>query len=151
MVNHFIRSHNKTLLIFHLVCPIKYRRSIFTSGNEVTFKSVCLEIGIRYNYEFLEIGIDENHVHFLIQIFPNTQISGMVKTIKSLTAREMFKRHPEVKKFLWGGQFWTDGYYLNTVGRYGDLKMIENYVKKQGKKDYKQLHFQNLKSYSQAT
>ena len=112
---------------------------------------MCLEIGMRYDYEFLEIGIDENHVHFLIQTFPNIQIFRMVQTIKSLTAREMFKHHPEVKKFLWGGQFWTDGYYLNTVGQYGNLKMIENYVKKQGKKDYKQLHFQNLKSYSQAT
>ena len=147
MVDHFFRSHNKTLLIFHLVCPIKYRRSIFTPGIEVTFKSVCLEIGKRYDYDFLEIGIDDNHVHFLIQTFPNIQISGMVKTIKSLTAREMFRQHPEVKRFLWGGEFWTDGYYLNTVGQYGNLKMIENYVKKQGKKDYKQLYFQKLKQF----
>jgi len=68
----------------------------------------------------------------------------MVKAIKSITAREMFQRHPEVKRFLWGGEFWTDGYYLNTVGQYGNLKMIENYVKKQGIKGYRQLHQQNL-------
>ena len=101
-------------------------------------------MGIRYDYTFLEIGIDENHVHFLIQTFPNIQISNMVQVIKSITAREMFERHPEVKKFLWGGQFWTDGYYLNTVGQYGNLKILENYVKKQGIKQYKQLHKQNL-------
>ena len=142
MVDHLFRSHNKTLLIFHLVCPVKYRRQIFTSDIETSFKSVCLEIGLRYNYQFLEVGIDSDHVHFLIQTFPNIQISQMVQTIKSLTAREMFTRHPEVKIFLWGGQFWTDGYYLNTVGRYGNLKMIENYVKKQGFKNYKQLHLQ---------
>ena len=100
-------------------------------------------MGIKYDYTFLEIGIDENHVHFLIQTFPNIQISNMVKAIKSVTAREMFKRHPEVKIFLWGGQFWTDGYYLNTVGQYGNLKMLENYVKKQGIKHYKQIHRQN--------
>ena len=144
MVNHVFKSHNKTLLIFHSVCPVKYRRKIFTSENEKTLKSICLELAARYNYTFLEIGIDQDHVHFLIQTVPNISISGMVKAIKSITAREMFKRHPEVKVFLWGGEFWTDGYYLNTVGQYGNLKMIENYVKKQGIKNYRQLHQQNL-------
>lgn len=144
MAQHILKSHNKNLVIFHLACPVKYRRDIFTSGNEATFRSICLELGPRYSYTFLEIGIDEDHAHFLIQTVPNTWISGMVRAVKSITAREMFKRHPEMKKFLWGGQFWTDGYYINTVGQYGNLSMIENYVKKQGIKDYKQLHHQTL-------
>ncbi len=144
MVEHIVKSHNKTLLIFHLVCPIKYRRKIFTEGNETTFKSICLELGERYNYRFLEIGIDQDHVHFLIQTVPNTLISDMVKAVKSITAVEMFRRHPEVKVFLWGGEFWADGYYLNTVGQYGNLKMLENYVKKQGLASYKQIHHQTL-------
>ena len=144
MANHIFRSHNKTLLLFHLVCPIKYRRNIFTSVNETTFKSICLELAPRYNYIFLEIGIDDNHVHFLIQTVPHILISGMVKAIKSITAKQMFKRCPEVKKFLWGGEFWADGYYLNTVGQYGNLKMIENYVRKQGIKNYRQFHHQTL-------
>ena len=103
-----------------------------------------MELAPRYNYTFLEIGIDEDHVHFLIQTAPNILISDMVKAIKSLTAKEMFKRCPKVKTFLWGGEFWTDGYYLNTVGQYGNLKMIENYVRKQGFKNYQQLHHQTL-------
>ena len=144
MVSHAFKSHNKTLLILHLVCPIKYRRKIFNEGNETTFKSICLELAERYNYVFLEIGIDEDHVHFVIQIVPNILMSAMVQTIKSITAIEMFKQHPEVKIFLWGGEFWTDGYYLNTVGQYGNLKMIENYVKNQGIKNYKQIHHQTL-------
>lgn len=144
MAKHVVKSHNKTLLIFHLVCPVKYRRKIFTSENEATLKSICLELGTRYEYRFLEIGIDQDHVHFLIQTVPNIRISDMVKAIKSITAREMFTRHPEVKIFLWGGQFWADGYYLNTVGQYGNLKMIENYVKKQGIKGYQQLRQQSL-------
>ena len=144
MVSHIVKSHNKTLIIFHLVCPIKYRRKIFTPDIEHSLKTVCLELGIRYEYQFLEIGIDENHVHFLIQTIPNIQISGMVQKIKSITARELFKQHPEIKKFLWGGQFWTDGFYLNTVGQYGNLKMLENYVKNQGIENYQQIHHQNL-------
>lgn len=142
MANHIVKSHNKTLLIFHLVCPVKYRRKVFTPDIEHTFKQVCLDLGTRYEYQFLEIGIDENHVHFLIQTIPNTHISKMVQTIKSITGRETFKQHPEVKRFLWGGQFWTDGYYLNTVGQYGNLKMLENYVKHQGLENYKQMHQQ---------
>ena len=144
MASHLFKSHNKTLIIFHLVCPIKYRRTIFTEHSEQTFKSICLELGARYNYIFLEIGIDENHVHFVIQTAPNILMSGMVQTVKSITAREMFAQHPEVKEFLWGGEFWTDGFYLNTVGQYGNLSMIENYVRKQGIKNYHQIHHQTL-------
>ena len=143
-IKHIKKEHNKTLLVFHLVCPVKYRRKVFTEGNEQTLKSICLELSTRYPYQFLEIGLDEDHVHFLIQTVPNVWISGMVMTIKSLTAREMFKRHPEVKTFLWGGEFWTDGFYLNTVGQYGNLAMLQNYVKKQGLDSYKQIHHQTL-------
>lgn len=144
MADHILKSHNKNLLIFHLVCPVKYRRKVFTEENQKTLKSICLELGIRYEYNFLEIGIDEDHAHFLIQTVPNVLISGMVKTIKSITAKKMFERHPEVKTFLWGRQFWTDGYYINTVGQYGNLAMLENYVKKQGIKNYTQIHHQTL-------
>ena len=144
MVEHIIKSHNKSLIIFHLVCPVKYRRKVFSESNEKTLKSICLELGIRYEYNFLEIGIDENHVHFLIQTVPNILISGMVKSIKSITAKKMFEKHPELKIFLWGRQFWTDGYYINTVGQYGNLAMLENYVKKQGIKNYQQIHHQTL-------
>lgn len=144
MASHLKKSHNKTLIIFHLVCPVKYRRKIFNAGNETTFKSICLELGIRYGYVFLEIGMDNDHVHFLIQTVPNVLISDMVKAVKSITAVQMFKQHPELKIFLWGGEFWTDGYYLNTVGQYGNLKMLENYVKNQGIKNYKQIHHQTL-------
>jgi putative transposase len=144
MADHLFKSHNKSLLIFHLVCPVKYRRKVFTESNIQTLKSICLELGIRYEFNFLEIGVDEDHVHFLIQTIPNILISGMVKAIKSITAKEMFKLHPELKIFLWGRQFWTDGYYINTVGQYGNLSMIENYVKKQGIKGYQQIHRQTL-------
>ena len=59
--------------------------------------------------------------------------------IKSITAREIFRIHAEVKKMLWGGKFWTSGYYANTVGQYGNEKIIREYVKKQGK-TYHQIH-----------
>jgi len=144
MIEHIHKRHNKNLLVYHVVCPVKYRRNVFTEASEQTLKRVCLELGIRYEVIFLEIGIDGDHVHFLIQSVPNICVSDTVKLIKSITAKHLFAAHPEVKRFLWGGHFWTMGYYVNTVGQYGNLSMLQNYVKKQGRPDYKQLHHQTL-------
>jgi putative transposase len=144
MVEHILKRHNKNLLVYHVVCPVKFRRKVFTDAVAATLKQVCLELGARYEISFLEIGIDEDHAHFLIQTVPNRAVSDTVKLIKSITAKHIFKIHPEVKTFLWGGNFWTMGYYVNTVGQYGNLTMLQNYVKKQGHKDYQQLHHQTL-------
>ena len=142
MVEHIFKRHNKSLLVYHLVCPVKFRRKVFTETNSTTLKQTCLELGLRYEISFLEIGLDEDHAHFLIQTVPSRSISDTVKIIKSLTAKQLFKIHPELKTFLWGGNFWTIGYYINTVGQYGNLALLQNYVKKQGQPDYLQLHTQ---------
>lgn len=68
----------------------------------------------------------------------------IITILKSITAKQIFKRHPEVKKFLWGGKFWSSGYYVNTVGQYGNLKMIRRYVESQGQ-SYKQIYRTQLK------
>ena len=65
----------------------------------------------------------------------------LVKMLKSITAREIFPRHPEVKEILWGGAFWSKGYFVNTVSKFGDESTISNYVRDQGiEKDYNMLH-----------
>src|SRR3989338_4221888 len=143
MAEHIFKRHTKSLLIFHLVCPVKYRRKVFTDEVAESLKLICLELGVRYEYKFLEIGIDEDHIHFLIQTVPNVLISGMVNTIKSITGRMIFEQHPEVKTFLWKRKFWTDWYYINTVGRYGNLDMITHYVKNQGIESYTEIHYEN--------
>jgi|GEM_PF-2237228 len=90
---------------------------------------------------FIEIGTDADHVHFLAQTVPSLSGSRVSQIVKRITAREIFKRIPEVKKELWGGEFWTKGYWLNTVGRHGNEDHIRNYVKEQGReKEYVQLH-----------
>jgi REP element-mobilizing transposase RayT len=133
------KSHSATDLIYHLVCPIKYRRKIFTKDNEPTIKEICLELQLRYELYFLEIGIDIDHIHFLIQAIPNIAPSEIANTVKGNVSLQFFKKHPEVKRFLWGGHFFTSGYFMNTVGN-ANMSIITNYVKKQGFKEYKQLH-----------
>ena len=127
--NH--KSHNVTVL-YHLVFPAKYRRAVFDARVDKVLKDVCLEIEDRYEIQFLEIGTDQDHVHFLIQSVPMYSVKKIVQMIKSITAREVFKRCPEVKKQLWGGEFWTDGYFASTVGKHGDEAKIAKYVKNQG-------------------
>lgn len=118
--------------MYHIVCPAKYRKVVFDEKTDLILKEICLEIEKRYEIEFLEIGTDKNHVHFLVQSVPMYSPTKIVKIIKSITAREMFKRAPEVKSQLWGGEFWSKGFFVSTVGRSGDEKNIANYVRNQG-------------------
>jgi REP element-mobilizing transposase RayT len=138
MSEHINKSHNKTLLLYHMVFPAKYRRKVFTDEVEVTLREACVGIGVGYEINFVEIGLDEDHVHFLIQGIPTMSVTRMVTIIKSLTAKEVFKVHPEVREILWGGALWTSGYYANTVGQYAGEEAIKNYVKNQGKQ-YKKI------------
>ena len=142
MSEYLHKSHNVTVLMYHLVFPAKYRRAVIDAEVDVVLKEACVEIEKRYEVKFLEIGTDRDHVHFLVQSVPMYSVTKLVRMIKSITAREVFRRCPKVKKQLWGGEFWTDGYFASTVGKHGDEQTIGQYVKKQGK-GYKQLHRSN--------
>lgn len=146
-MSHGIRkSHNVSILVYHFVCPAKYRRAVIDEKVDQVLKEVGLEIASRYQIEFLEIGTDKDHVHFLVQSVPTYSPTKIITIIKSLTAREVFVRAPFVKKQLWGGEFWTDGYYVGTVGQHATEEVIKEYVKQQGQEDeYEQLHVQQLK------
>ena len=113
---------------------------------EEIIKETCKEIAKRYDIHFLEIGTDQDHVHFLVQSVPMMLPKNIVQTIKSITAKQVFKQAPEVKKQLWGGQFWSDGYYISTVGKSGSEQAVAKYVKEQGKEqEYVKIHKDQLK------
>ena len=131
------KSHNVTVLMYHLVFPAKYRRAVFDKDVDTVMKDVCIEIEKRYQMKFLEIGTDKDHVHFLVQSVPTYHVTKIVSLIKSITAREIFRRCPQVKKQLWGGEFWTDGYFAGTVGKHGNETTISKYVKQQGSSYHK--------------
>ena len=130
-------SHNTSNLVYHFVCPAKYRRIIFTDEVDKTLVQICEGIEARYDWiRFLEIGADKNHVHFLIQSTPKRSPSNIIKVVKSITARRIFAEHLEVKKALWGGELWSDGYFVGTVGKNTNEDTIAEYVRNQGKQDY---------------
>ena len=132
------------MLLYHMVFPAKYRRKVFGKRVTESLKSVCLGIAERYEIHFVEIGTDENHIHFLVQGIPSMSVSEITRIIKSITSKEIFSRHSEVKKILWGGKFWTSGYYANTVGQYGNEDVIRKYVQEQGQK-YDQVYSGQLR------
>ena len=139
------KSHNVSVLLYHVVCAAKYRRVVFSEHVDEVLREACLEIAKRYELVFVEIGTDRNHVHFLIQSVPTYSPTKIVQTVKSLTARQVFAQAPEVKKQLWGGEFWGKGYFMTTVGQHGNEKVIAAYIRKQGTEAvYKQLHKQPL-------
>ncbi len=145
MSEHIHKSHNKSLLLYHFVCPIKYRRTVLSKEVSKTFKEVCLEIEERFDMRFLEIGLDDNHVHILVQSVPMYSPKKLINTVKSITAKEVFRLHPELKRQLWGGQFWSSGYYVNTVGQYANEEVIKKYLQDQGKNKYEKIHTNQLR------
>ena len=94
---------------------------------------------------FFKIGTDKNHVHFLIQSVPKYSVTEIIRMIKSKTAKKIFEKRPEVKKQLWGGEFWSDGFFVNTVSKFGSEDTISKYVRNQGmEKEYKKLDYQQI-------
>jgi len=140
------KSHNVSILIYHFVCPTKYRRVIIDKEVDEKLKKICLEIENRYEINFLEIGADKDHVHFLVQGVPNKSQTELITIIKSITGRRIFEWNSELKKKLWGSSFWSSGYFVSTVGRHGDEGKISRYVEKQGKSEkYEKWHEGQLK------
>ena len=118
---------------YHVVFPVKYRKALLSTAVAAAVVGIAREIEARYDIVFEQIGADGDHIHLLCSFHPKYAGSAIVGLFKSITARELFKRFPELKKELWGGEFWTDGFYLATVGTRGDWATVERYVANQGK------------------
>ena len=118
---------------YHIVFPVKYRKALLSEPVVTTIKQLTGELEERYEFEMEQIGCDQNHVHLLCSFHPKYSIGQLVRLYKSITARELFKQHPQLKKDLWGGEFWSDGYYVATVGERGNWQAVEQYIKNQGK------------------
>ena len=96
-------SHSVSNLVYHFVCPAKYRRVVIDEAVDECIRQTCVGISLRYEWiEFLEIGTDRDHVHFLIQSDPSHSPGEIIRVVKSITAKRVFAEHPEVKKQLWG-------------------------------------------------
>ena len=106
------------------------------------FKEICSEIGKRYWFKFDAIGTDGDHVHVFVGAAPRYAPSNVMQIIKSITAKNIFKKYPDIKKQLWRGHFWTEGGYIGTVGDGVTADIIKRYVEKQGTEEEKEAYSQ---------
>lgn len=146
MSKYLHMSHNVSVLLYHYVCPAKYRRVIFDDKVDEVVIQTCEEIAKRYDINVLELGTDGDHIHFLIQSVPVMAPAEIVRIIKSITAKEIYRLCPWVKQKLWGGHIWSSGYFVTTVGRTSIEGQVKNYVKSQGR-EYHRLYRGQLKMF----
>ena len=139
MSQYIHKAHNVSVLLYHYVCPAKYRRVIFDDTVDKIIIQTCKEISKRYEINVVEIGTDGEHIHFLIQSVPSLAPTTIVRIIKSITAREIYRLYPQIKKKLWGGNVWSAGYFVSTVEKNANEEQIKNYVRSQGK-EYTKIH-----------
>ena len=123
---------------YHVVwCP-KYRKRLFAQGYlSERAAELFREISAEYGYEIEEMEIAEDHVHIFLLFPPKYSIGAVVRALKSISARELFREYPSLKKRLWKGELWEDGYFVRTVGDKLTSDMIKKYIKQHG--DEKQL------------
>ena len=137
-------AHKVFKIKYHFVFCIKYRKDLFLDDKYVnSIKKICEGIQERYHVKFETIGFDEDHVHLMITSVPSYSPSRIFQIVKSITAIKLFEEHPDLKKELWGGEFWSDGGYIGTVGEGVNADIIRKYIKKQGR-DTSQLKLSNF-------
>lgn len=125
--------HNVYDTHYHIVFPLKYRKALLNKEIPFAITKIAEEIEQRYDIEFEKIGYDKDHIHILTSFPPKYGGSDVVRIFKSITARELFKQFPLLKKDLWGGEFWSDGFYFTTVSERGNWQVVEKYITNQGK------------------
>ena len=118
---------------YHVVFPVKYRKALLDNHVTRAIKEIAQAMEERYDFHFEQIGCDEDHIHILVSFHPKISISQFVQIFKSITAKQLFLQFPQLRKDLWGGEFWTDGYYAATISERGNWQRVEAYVRNQGK------------------
>ena len=98
-------------------------------------KEVFFRIAEEYGFYIITVEIMDDHVHILIEVPPSYSPSEVVQTIKSISARELFKRFPKVKKMMWSGKIWNEGYFVRSIGDKVTADVIKKYIQYQKRED----------------
>ena len=124
-------SHHVFRIMYHFVWIPKYRRKVFTEPYRSTLKTIIHKIGYDYNIEIVELEIPTDHIHMVVRALPKEAPCDIMQIIKSISAREFFRLHPEIKKrYFWGGKLWTQSYFIETIGNANE-EVIKAYVQNQ--------------------
>ena len=132
--------HNISECYYHIQLTVKYRKLLLNKRVQEVMLESLKGFKERYAVEIQELGFDRDHIHLLCKFLPKYSGGEVIRLIKSITARRILTEVKELKKELWGGEFWTDGYYIATISGRGNKEVIEKYIQNQGRhEDVKQL------------
>jgi putative transposase len=132
--------HNISECYYHIQLTVKYRKALMEEKVQQVIVETLKGFKERYAIEPSTIVFDQNHIHVLCRFLPKYSGGKVIRTIKSVTGQQIFEHVPKIKAELWGGEFWTDGYYIATISGKGNKEVIEKYIRNQGREtDIKQL------------
>lgn len=130
MKKYWHGAHTKHRQMYHLVWLPKYRKKLLQGRIKIRLEEVLRECAEVNNWEIQELNIQPDHVHLVIQLPPSISTAKAVQFLKGISSKIVRAELPEIKKFLWGSDFWADGYFSETVG-YCSEENILNYVRNQ--------------------
>ena len=116
--------------MYHIVWIPKYRKRVLKGEIARRIKELVEECAEVKGWHIEEINIQLDHVHVLIQLKPDVSVSKSVQLIKGKSSRIIRKEFPSLKEFYWGKNFWSDGFFAETVGRLSE-NAIREYIKNQ--------------------
>jgi putative transposase len=114
---------------YHLVWAPKYRKWVLQGAIRERVRELLSEIAVHHGFEMEELEVDKDHVHLFLSFPPRYSISAVVRLLKAVSAKEIRDEFPEVRKQLWGGEFWEDGYFVRTVGDKVTAEVIKKYIR----------------------
>ena len=124
-------THHVYRLMYHFVWIPKYRHKVFCEPYRCVLKGIIEKAGYDYNIDIVELEIPEDHIHMVVRGVPKMSPSDVMQVIKSISAREFFRRYPDIKKkYFWGGKLWTQSYFVETIGNANE-DVIRAYVRDQ--------------------
>ena len=137
--------HNISECYYHIQITVKYREALLDERVQQVIVDTLKGFKERYAIEPRTVGFDRDHIHILCRFLPKYSGGEVIRTIKSVTGQQIFAQVPEIRKALWGGEFWTDGYYIGTISGKGNKGVIEQYIRNQGReRDVEQLRLFDL-------
>ena len=114
---------------YHLVWAPKYRKWVLQGAIRQRVKELFQDIAGHHGFEIEEMEVDKDHVHLFLSFPPKYSIGQVVGLMKAVSAKEIREEFPEVRKHLWGGEFWEDGYFVRTVGDKVTAEVIKRYIR----------------------
>ena len=122
-------------LKYHLVWVPKYRARIMDEEVAEYVKVVLGQVAEEYEFRIDTMEVMKDHVHVFIEAPPGYAPAKVVQILKSITAREIFKKFPKMRKTMWSGMIWGDGYFVRSVGDKVTADVIRKYIEYQKHED----------------